>query len=62
MMYNMQKIWIDLSLSQVFEEMKSEILAALSDQRRQQAVDQYRHQLRLLNHDKVEIYGRLMKS
>jgi len=45
-----------------FEKMKSEILATLSDQRRQQAVDQYRHQLRLLNHDKVEIYGRLMKS
>jgi len=45
-----------------FEKMKSEIIAALSDQRRQQAVDQYRHQLRLLNHDKVEIYGRLMKS
>ena len=43
-----------------YEEMQSEIVAALSDQRRKQAVDQYRHQLRLLNHENVEIYRQVL--
>lgn len=33
-----------------------EITAALSDMKRKQAVEQYKHQLKLLNHEKVEIY------
>jgi len=43
-----------------FEKMKAEIVAALSDERRKQAIDQYRHQLRLLNHEKVEIYRQVL--
>ena len=44
-----------------FEKMKAEIVAALSDERRKQAIDQYRHQLRLLNHEKVEIYRAVLE-
>lgn len=47
---------------QPYEMMRDEIMAALSDQRRKQAIDQYRHQLRLLNHEKVEIYSQVMGS
>ena len=43
-----------------YEKMKLEIITSLSDLRRKQAVDQYRHQLRLLNHEKVEIYWQLL--
>ncbi|MCP5537984.1 MAG: peptidylprolyl isomerase [Akkermansiaceae bacterium] len=43
-----------------FEKMKPEIVAAISDSRRQEAIEQYRHQLRLLNHEKVEIYRDLL--
>ena len=43
-----------------YEQMKSEIITTLSDLRRKQAVDQYRHQLRLLNHEKVEIYRQIL--
>ena len=43
-----------------FEKMKTEIVAALSDERRKEAIDQYRHQLRLLNHEKVEIYRKVL--
>jgi len=39
-----------------FETMKTEIIDALRDARRQEAIEQYRHQLRLLNHERVEIY------
>lgn len=45
-----------------YDAMKSAIIAALSDQGRKQAVDQYRHQLRLLNHEKVEIFKPVMES
>ena len=45
-----------------YDAMKSAITAALADQRRKQAVDQYRHQLRLLNHEKVEIFKPVMES
>ena len=43
-----------------YEKMKLEIITTLSNLRRKQAVDQYRHQLRLLNHEKVEIYRQLL--
>ncbi|MBT8043414.1 MAG: peptidylprolyl isomerase [Verrucomicrobiae bacterium] len=39
-----------------YEIMKPEIIAAISDSRREEAVKQYKHQLRLLNHEKVEVY------
>lgn len=45
-----------------YDKMKSAISAALSDQQRKKAIDQYRHQLRLLNHEKVEIYKPVMES
>ena len=45
---------------QPYEKMKAEIMTSLSDLRRKQAIDQYRHQLRLLNHEKVEIYRQLL--
>ena len=44
-----------------YEMMRDEIIAALSDQRRKQALDEYRHQLRLLNHEQVEIYREVLK-
>lgn len=44
-----------------YEEMRDEIVAALSDQRRKQALDEYRHQLRLLNHEQVEIYREVLE-
>ena len=43
-----------------YEMMKVEIITSLSDLGRKQAIDQYRHQLRLLNHEKVEIYRQLL--
>ena len=43
-----------------YEMMKLEIITSLSDLGRKQAIDQYRHQLRLLNHEKVEIYRQLL--
>lgn len=39
-----------------YDAVKHEITTALSDIGRKEAIDQYRHQLRLLNHEKVEIY------
>jgi len=39
-----------------YETMKEEVATAISDSRRQDAIKQYRHQLRLLNHDKVEVF------
>ncbi|MFK7909085.1 MAG: peptidylprolyl isomerase [Akkermansiaceae bacterium] len=39
-----------------YETVKKEIITALSDMRRKESVEQYRHQLKLLNHEKVEIY------
>lgn len=44
-----------------FEVMKEEIAAALSDSERRAAIDQYRHQLRLMNHEKVEIYKQMLE-
>ncbi len=38
------------------DSVKEEIAVALTDSRRKEAVAQYRHQLKLLNHEKVEIY------
>lgn len=43
-----------------YEIMEAEIISSLSDLKRRQAVDQYRHQLRLLNHEKIEIYRQLL--
>lgn len=45
-----------------FNLAKAEIAAALSDSRRKEAVAQYRHQLKLLNHEKVEIYKMVLYS
>lgn len=39
-----------------YETMKVDVVVAISNSRRQEAIDQYKHQLRLLNHDHVEIY------
>ena len=39
-----------------YESMKAEIVAAIADSRRQAAIKQYRHQLRLLNYAKVKIF------
>lgn len=39
-----------------YDKIKGEIMTALSDLKRKEAIDQYRHQLRLLSHEKVEIY------
>jgi parvulin-like peptidyl-prolyl isomerase len=43
-----------------FETMKGEILAAIADSRRSDAVKQYRHQLRLLNRKHVEIFPQVI--
>ena len=45
-----------------YETMKVEVMAAISDSRRQDAIKQYRHQLRLLNHDKVEIFKTVLEQ
>ena len=39
-----------------FDAVKGEIAAALSDMRREEAIDQYREQLKSINHKNVEIY------
>lgn len=44
-----------------FETMHAEIMAAISDSRREAAIKQYRHQLRLLNHEKVEIFKTVLE-
>ena len=45
-----------------YDSVKKEIAAALSDGRRKEAIEQYRHQLKLLNHKKVEIYRMALDS
>ena len=47
---------IEASSIPSYEFVKGEIRMALSDIRRKGAIEQYRHQLKLLNHEKVEIY------
>ena len=44
-----------------FETMKEEIIAAISDGRRADAIKQYRHQLRLINHLHVEIFPQVLR-
>jgi len=44
-----------------YAEMKEEITAALSDMRREDAVKQYRHQLRVMGQENVKIYNQLLK-
>lgn len=44
-----------------YEVMKKEILTSLTDIEREAAVKQYRHQLRLLNKDKIDIYKVMME-
>ena len=44
-----------------YATMKKEVLAALKDVRRKDAIKQYRHQLRLINRKKVEIYPEVLK-
>lgn len=44
-----------------FETMKEEVAAAISDSRRADAVKQYRHQLRLINHLHVEIFPQVLQ-
>jgi len=43
-----------------YEAMKKEITTALVDSKREAAVKQYRHQIRLLNKDKIEIFKPMM--
>ena len=45
-----------------YDKIKGEIMTALSDLKRKEAIDQYRHQLRLLSHEKVEIYKVVLES
>jgi len=45
-----------------YETMEVEVATAISDSRRQDAIKQYRHQLRLLNHDKVEIFKAVLEQ
>ena len=44
-----------------YEVMKADIMASLIDSKREAAVKQYRHQLRLLNHDQIEVYREMLK-
>ncbi len=44
-----------------YEAMEGEIAAAISDSRREAAIKQYRHQLRLLNYDKVKIFKTVLE-
>ena len=44
-----------------YEEMKMEIITALKDSKREDAVIQYRHQLRLLSKDHIEIYQAMLE-
>ena len=44
-----------------YEMMKDEIVISLRDSKREAAVKQYRHQLRLLNRDKITIYKEMLK-
>ncbi|MBK1855521.1 peptidylprolyl isomerase [Verrucomicrobiaceae bacterium 5K15] len=43
-----------------FESVKEEIITDLMNSRREAAVKQYRHQLRLLNQDQIEIYRSML--
>lgn len=45
-----------------YETMKEEVATSISDSRRKDAIKQYRHQLRLLNHDKVEIFKTILEQ
>jgi peptidyl-prolyl cis-trans isomerase D len=45
-----------------FESVKEEISAAIADSRRADAIRQYRHQLRLLNHKHVEIFPQVIQG
>lgn len=45
-----------------YESMREEVVAAITDSRRRDAIKQYRHQLRLLNHKKVEIYKYVLEQ
>lgn len=44
-----------------YEEMKDEIVTALKDSKREDAVIQYRHQLRLLSKDQIEVYQGMLE-
>lgn len=45
-----------------FEQLKPEITQALTDSRKTEAIRQYKHQLRLLNHPKVEIFAEVLNA
>jgi len=45
-----------------FEEMKEEITAAITDSRRADAIQQYRHQLRVINRLHIEIFPETLKQ
>lgn len=43
-----------------FEQLEKSIVAALADGKREQAVKQYRHQIRLLNKDQIKIFPAML--
>jgi len=45
-----------------FKEVKADIISDIANSRRADAVQQYRHQLRLLNHKHVKIFPQVIKS
>lgn len=45
-----------------YETMKDDIITSLRDSKRQDAILQYRHQLRLLNHKKIDIYPSILAA
>ena len=45
-----------------YESMKQDIITSLRDSRRRAAVAQYRHQLRLLNYQKIDIYREILHA
>lgn len=45
-----------------FEQIKKEIVTSITDSRRAAAVKQYRHQLRLLNHKKIQIIPQVINQ
>ncbi|MGJ8676211.1 MAG: peptidylprolyl isomerase [Akkermansiaceae bacterium] len=45
-----------------YERLREEIIASLQDSRRKDAIKQYRHQLRLLNHKKIKIFKAVVEG
>lgn len=45
-----------------FDQLQDEIVSALSDSKRKEAIRQYQHQVRLLNHKKIEIIAEVINT